>query len=262
MLNRQRGLTAVAVVVAVLLAAMVGVKLLRHTSDPDPAATVSRSQPVPATPSTVVLMPGFGGSPSSLELLAGQLRAAGHPVAVVTLPGDATGDITEMATALGRAVDSVRPSASAVDVVGYSMGGLVARVWAADQGGAAEARRIVTVGTPNQGTDLAGLAAFAGACPTACQQMEPGSDFLDALGRGDPTPDGPAWITVWSADDDTIRPPDSTSLDGATNVRLQDACPAVVVDHAGLVHEAEPLAVVVSAVGSEPWSRPTGCLSH
>lgn len=253
---------AAAALVLVGLCAAAGFFLLKDRADPDPAATASAGQPVPSSPTTVVLVPGYGGTPSSVTALAERLRADGHPVAVVTLPGDGTGDIPQMAAELDRVVTAALPTASAVDVVGYSMGGLVARVWARDLGGATVARRIVTVGTPHQGTEAAALAALAGACPPACQQMQPDSELLGRLAAGDPTPAGPAWVSVWSADDETIRPPESSVLEGASNVRLQDGCPGVTVDHGGLVRDAEPLAVLSRAVGSEPWTTPGACLSR
>ncbi len=52
-----------------------------------------------------------------------------------------------------------------VDVVGYSMGGLVARSWIAWAGGARRAHNCVLLGTPNEGTPLAYLAAGLGDSP-------------------------------------------------------------------------------------------------
>jgi pimeloyl-ACP methyl ester carboxylesterase len=221
----------------------------------DPAAAASRQEPTLTRPSAVVVVPGYGGSVQSVAQLAATLRAAGHSVTVLPLPGDGTGDITAMVPALNGSVARLTASGSAVDVVGYSMGGLVARRWAAD-GGAAVARRIVLVGTPNHGTDTAALGQLAGACPAACQQMVPGSTFLQQLDSGDPTPDGPAWITVRSSDDEVVRPADTVALEGASNVLLQDVCTGATVSHSDLVTQPFPLAVIIRAVSSQPWVPP------
>ena len=115
---------------------------------------------------------------------------------VVDLPGDNSGDLDEQARALDKAVvlQMQREGARSVDVVGYSAGGVVARLWVREHGGDSLARRIVTIGSPHHGTDLAGLGADVApdSCPEACQQLLPDSELLRKLNAGDETPAGPA----------------------------------------------------------------------
>jgi triacylglycerol esterase/lipase EstA (alpha/beta hydrolase family) len=115
--------------------------------------------------------------------------------------------------------------ASAVDIVGYSAGGVVARLWVADGGGSL-VRRVVMLGTPNHGTDLAGLASSVAPdfCPAACRQLAPDSDLIRRLNAGDETPSGPTWVSIWSEDDRVVFPADSASLDGAVDVDVQSVC--------------------------------------
>ena len=96
---------------------------------------------------------------------------------------------TAPATSTPRPTPSARRSTAAlartgeqsVDVVGYSAGGLVARLWVAD-GHADVVRRVVTLGSPHHGTSLADLAGDVapGQCPLGCQQMASDSDLLAA----------------------------------------------------------------------------------
>lgn len=228
-----------------VLAAVVGVALARSSDEPRPV--VARDVPGP-----VVLVPGYGGSRSSLEGLAARLRAAGRTVTVVEPPGDGTGDLREVARALDDEVDAaLDDGAPSVDVVGFSAGGVTARYWAAELGGADVARRVVTLGSPHHGTDLAALGASVGRCPPGCRQLAPGSSLLRALNAVDETPDGPQWTSVRTAQDEVVTPPDSARLDGATNVVVQDVCPGARVSHGGLVQAPLVTALVLQALGDD-----------
>ena len=208
-------------------------------------------------PGRVLLVPGYGGSPGSLAALAAALRADGREVVVVALPGDGTGDLRQDA----RAVRAAAAGASSVDVVGYSAGGVAARYWVRSLGGDRVARRIVTLGAPQHGTAVASLGAtFAsGACPVACQQLVPGSPLLNALNDGDETPRGPQWLSLWTAQDDTVTPPSSARLAGAVNVVLQDVCPGEQIGHGDLPTTPLVIGIVREALGVAPLRRPTGC---
>ena len=111
------------------------------------------------TPGPVLLVPGYGGGTAGLEVLADALRVQGREVTVVDLPGDNTGDLDRRRGSSTKAVDPGPGPAGArsVDVVGYSAGGVVARLWVREHGGGSLARRVVTLGSPHHGTDLAGL---------------------------------------------------------------------------------------------------------
>jgi triacylglycerol esterase/lipase EstA (alpha/beta hydrolase family) len=247
---RRRLVLAVAGVL--VLGAVVGAMALLLSRDP-------AVQPVPqATPGPVLLVPGYGGSTTALEALAEELRAQGRDAVVVSLPGHGYGDLGGQAEALGKAavLEQQRTGARSVDVVGFSAGGVVARAWVRDHGGAGLARRIVTLGSPHHGTDLAGLAGdLAGdSCPVACQQLEPDSDFLRHLNAGDETPVGPLWVSIWTTDDKTVVPPTSADLAGALDFSIQSVCPGLRVAHGAL----PPTHAVIDAVLRESGvDRPT-----
>ncbi|HEX2904027.1 MAG TPA: hypothetical protein VHO01_11285 [Jatrophihabitans sp.] len=193
-------------------------------------------------PGPVLLVPGYGGSTAGLQPLASRLRATGRDVTVVSLPDNAQGDLTAQARVLGAAAAAVlaRTGGESVDVVGYSAGGVVARIWLKQLGGAAVTRRLVTLGSPQHGTALAELGSlFQGECPLACQQLVPGSTVLDALNAAPELPPGPVVVSLWSSKDQVVLPPDSATLAGAVNVQLQQVCPDSVVDHTQL--PADPL---------------------
>lgn len=251
---RRLLLSGLVLVVAVGLVSLLLVQLLRD--DASPATPVAQDEPGP-----VLLVPGYGGSTTGLQVLAARLRAAGRDAQVVPVPGDGRGDLRGSASALGEAADAaIADGAPSVDVVGYSAGGVVARLWA-EGDGAGKARRIVTLGAPHHGTSLAalGIALAPGSCPLACQQLAPGSLLLAELNDGDETPEGPEWLTLWTEQDTIVTPPESARLGGAVQVVVQQLCPGARVDHGTLPRDPLVQAVVLQALSAAPLAAPTAC---
>lgn len=202
----------------------------------------------------VLLVPGYGGSMASLTSLAGFLRASGRDVTVVSLPDRALGDLTDQSRVLGTAVEAVlaRTRAGSVDVVGYSAGGVVARLWVTEEGGASQVRRLVTLGSPNQGTELADLGSLVkGTCPVACQQLSPSSPVLARL-NAEPLPPGPAYLSLWTTQDDVVLPPDSAVIPGTPSPSLQSICADSRVRHSGLPDDRLVQRLVAEALGPGP----------
>ncbi len=239
------GLVALAVVVTVVV-------VLVRREPPVRAVAQDRLGPV-------LLLPGYGGSTTGVDALAAALRRDGRDTLVVAPPGDGRGDLRAHAALVAEAAAAaVADGAPSVDVVGYSAGGVVARLFVDDLGGDALTRRVLTLAAPNHGTDLAALAAGVGGrgCPTACRQLAPDSDLLVGLNRGDEAPPGPAWVAVWTADDSTVVPPSSGRLDGAVSFALQDVCGDLVVEHADVPADPTVQHVVVGALGAAAPSVP------
>jgi triacylglycerol lipase len=244
------------VVAAVLLIA-VGLAVLAVTRDDRTGAS---STAVQDKPGPVLLVPGYGGGTGGLEQLASLLRTAGRQATIVALPASGTGDLDAQAAALDQAVGvALTGGATSVDVVGYSAGGVVARLWARDHHGAQRARRIVTLGSPHHGTDLAAVAGLLlpADCPTACQQLVPGSDVIAGLNSGDETPDGPEWVSIWTNQDQVVVPPDTARLSGAHNVVIQQICPGRAVDHGQLPTDTVVESLVLRALAAAPFVTPT-----
>jgi triacylglycerol esterase/lipase EstA (alpha/beta hydrolase family) len=242
-----------AVLALVAVAAVVVPRLTGHPATPDQR-----------TPGPVLLVPGYGGSTTALQSLAARLTAAGRDAAVVPLPGDGTGDLRASAAALDVAVRATldRTGAASVDVVGYSAGGVIARLWAAD-GGASRARRIVTLGSPHHGTRVADLAGnlLPADCPVGCQELATGSDLLRQLNARDETPAGPTWVSIWTTDDTTVTPPESARLEGAVDIPVQSVCGESHVGHGQLPIDplVQDMVLTELRAGDPPRLGPADC---
>ena len=236
--------TAVGLLLLIMAVALISViRLIAGSTTP-----VSQTDPGP-----VLLVPGYGGNVQSLEPLAEALRSSGRTAVIVDPLGDGTGDLRTQAEHLGEVADRVREDAGAVsvDVVGYSAGGVVARLWVRDGDGGDMARRVLTLGSPQHGTNQAALgAAFAGGCPIACEQLMPDSDLLRRLNADDETPAGPLWATIRSTTDQVVTPVDSAALSGALNIVVQEVCPGSSVAHGELPADPVVLAALDSVLGA------------
>jgi len=243
-------LQVVVLLTVLAVAALVAVRVGGGTGGAERAAQ--------AEPATVLLVPGYGGGTAGLAVLARAVRAAGRPAVLVRLPANGTGDLRDSARALEAAAEqALAAGAPSVDVVGYSAGGLIARVWLQDADRRDDVRRVITLGSPHRGTDLAalGLALAPESCPPGCRQLVPGSELLTELAV-DETPDGPEWLSLWTTQDEVV-PPTSSPLDGAVNVPLQELCPGLQLSHGGLPTARVVQAVVVQALSGEELVAPS-----
>lgn len=228
-LSRRRRMLFAVLALLAAAGAIAGVVTALAGGTPVPGAGSGR-------PGEVLLVPGYGGSTGALEALAARIRAAGGDAVVVRLAGDGTGDLQVQANVLNGYVNQALSRGSGpVTVIGYSAGGVVAWLWDVDYDGVAKARRIITLGSPLHGADLAGAGAaeVPGACPQACQELVPGSAMLSRLQETAPAT-RPPWLSLWTTGDQVVRPPDSARLAGAVNVPLQSVCPGAVIGHGQL----------------------------
>ena len=106
-----------------------------------------------AAGSPVILLHGLGRTARSLRRLAQALEARGHPSVCLDYPSRRH-DVRGCAALLHAAVLAVQAEhRRGLAFVGHSMGGLVARVLAADP--AVDAHAIVMLGSPNGGSEVA-----------------------------------------------------------------------------------------------------------
>jgi triacylglycerol lipase len=260
-LPRRRRILAIAVTVMALAgAAGVAVAATHGGHTGQGQSQTAQQPPIPAQsrPGPVLLVPGYGGSTSSLDVLASRIRATGRSATVLSLPGTGRGSLVTDAEMLNTAVSSaLAHGAPSVDVIGYSAGGVVALIWARRDNGLGRARRIITLGAPFHGTSLAAAAqAFdPGACPVACQQLIPGSALLDSLHVASAA-GLPRWLSLWSTDDQVVVPPASARLPGAIDVPVQSVCPALSISHSQLPTNPDVTAMVLQALGTAPLRKP------
>ncbi|MBB4983538.1 MULTISPECIES: lipase family alpha/beta hydrolase [Streptomyces] len=182
------------------------------TPTPTPAATEPPAPPTPLAqgPRPVVLLHGFVDNRSVFVLLRRSLLRNGRDCVESLNYSPLTCDLRAAAELLGRRVDEIRARTGheEVDIVGHSLGGLIARYYVQRLGGDTRVRTLVMLGTPHAGTRVAPL---ADAHPLV-RQMRPGSEVLRELA-------GPApgcrtrFVSFWSDLDQVMVPVETASLD-------------------------------------------------
>ena len=109
-------------------------------------------------PRPIVLLHGYAQNRANFMPLAYRLSRAGLGP-IFGFEYWTLGRIAAGARQLGWFIDEVRERTGArtVDVVGHSMGGVVARYYVALAGGDGAVEHLITLGSPHSGTDLSGM---------------------------------------------------------------------------------------------------------
>jgi pimeloyl-ACP methyl ester carboxylesterase len=185
----------------------------------------------------VVLLHGFIDNRSVFVLLRRSLTQHGRRQIESLNYSPLTCDIRTAAELLGRHIEEIceRTGHERVDIVGHSLGGLIARYYVQRLDGDARVRTLVTLGTPHAGTRVAPL---ANAHPIV-RQMRPGSAVLKEL--CEPAPGCRThFVAFWSDLDHIMDPMEAACVDHpdliADNVRVS-----------GIGHLALPVHPAVAA---------------
>ncbi|MBR8745163.1 triacylglycerol lipase [Nocardiopsis sp. MG754419] len=209
-------------------------------------ALTAALQAAPATADShtpIVFIHGFMGKGNQWDDMRAALVDSGYPEdRLHDFSYDWARSNTTIAGYLDDHVEGVRDQhgADRVHLVTHSMGGLSSRYYIKNLGGTETVDQWISLGGPNNGTDIANL------CPspiTPCDEMRHGSAFLSDLNSGDPTPGPVGYTTLRSSCDIVISPTDSTSLPGADNIQV--GC----VEHISLMWNSQVIDHVIDIVG-------------
>lgn len=186
----------------------------------------------------VVLVAGFANTPGWWTVWKRSLEADGFDVHVVRLSGSGLDDMERAADEVAAAVAEVkrRTGRSRVDIVGFSEGGVLARMYVAQRGGASSVDRAITVATPHHGLAVGGvidalraLPLLGGGMPASLPQLTQGSALLARLEHDDRDlrlTGGPVrYASLFSQVVDGFITPWASILAGATNLPIRGTGP-------------------------------------
>lgn len=123
---------------------------------------------------TLILVHGFMDTGRRMNWMSKQLRILGWKVLTPSLlPSNGTQSIEKLAERLSQFIKENTLESDKIDLIAFSMGGLISRYYLQRLGGLAKTDRFITIATPHHGT----LAAYFLPLP-GIKQMRPNSLFL------------------------------------------------------------------------------------
>lgn len=160
----------------------------------------------------IVMVHGYLGSTSNFGTMESRLQSAGQPSCALYKFGyNSTGSSNKTsASRLKSFVDGALSSTGQAKarLIAHSNGGLVSRWYRVFDGGSRKTSRLITLGTPHQGTTWA-----YGCISPACFEMRPNSSFLQDLGgKG-------CDVSLWSNADAIILPNSSAKCGKSTQTK-------------------------------------------
>lgn len=198
--------------------------------------------PAPRDRHPVLLVHGIWKTGAAFRSMSRYLVERGFTVHTIDLvPNDGRATIPALAEQVASFIERTLPAGEPLDLVGFSMGGVVSRYYLQRLGGAARVRRFVTISSPHHGTLTAYLRRLPGAV-----QMRPNSALLRELNEDVDSFGGVDVTSIWTPLDLMIMPPHSSRLPGGLGREVLVAAPL----HALMLHDPRSLRAVAEALSA------------
>lgn len=168
-------------------------------------------------PRPIILLHGYAMNRANFVPLAYRLARAGLGP-ILGFEYWTLGRTAAAARQLGWFVDEVRAATGAaeVDLIGHSMGGVVARYYVTLAGGDPAVHRLITLGSPHAGTDMSAVGVGHPG-----RELLTGSKLLTRLAVA-PPPSHTQITSIWSRADALVPGARQTPLPGSETVMYDD----------------------------------------
>lgn len=196
----------------------------------------------------VVLIHGIDDTSAIFERVTPALENLGWSVHGIDLvPNNGDVGLDRLAQQVAHYIDQTFAPDQAIDLVGYSMGGIVSRYYIQRLGGLRRVQRLVTLASPHYGTWSALLRPNLGA-----SQMRVNSEFLNDLNRDVWQLERLNFTSIWTPFDSMIVPANSSEMSVGKNRQIW------VGGHVWMVRDAKSLSAIAEAL-AEPLRIPQPC---
>ena len=165
-------------------------------------------------------------------------------------------DIDGYVSLIHRAVETVcaETGYEKIVIVAHSMGGLASRAYLRDHG-SRHIAKVITLGTPHQGTGLANFGAGPNSkqmCWTGNARTGTPSDWLRSLAESENDAIRALFVSIYSHHDNIVSPQTSSHLQGASNIEFNG------IGHVALgFHPAIQKCVIEEVLDTEKYPSST-----
>jgi triacylglycerol lipase len=188
----------------------------------------------------VLLLHGITDTSQKMRWIARHLKQLDWEVYALDLvPNNGDAKLEVLAQQMADFVKNNMPANQPIDIVGFSMGGLVSRYYIQRLGGIDRVARFITISAPHRGT----LSAYLSQRP-GCVQMRPDHQFIIDLNRDVEMLNRLKFTSLWTPFDLIILPPQSSQLPIGTDLKI----PAI--GHALMVSDRRSIHAIVSALSA------------
>jgi len=205
----------------------------------------SGSEPPVFDRNPVLLVHGVTDTSHKMRRIASHLSSLGWQVYDIDLtPNNGDAKLEVLARQIAALVNQSFAPHQHIDLIGFSMGGLVSRYYLQRLGGINRVQRFISISTPHHGT----LAAYFSLRP-GCVQMRPDNDFMIDLHRDVDSLNRLNFTSLWTPFDLIILPPSSSQLGIGTEIVLP------VLTHPLMVFDRRCLNAIADAL-AQPVKSP------
>ena len=186
----------------------------------------------------VLLVHGLNDTGAVFSKMAPYLTKLGWYVYDLDLiPCNGDGKLDHLARQVAYYINDTFDASQPIDIVGFSMGGIVSRYYVQRLGGINRVQRFITIASPHRGT----FAAYASTRP-GCLQMRPESEFLLDLNQDVTMLQKLNFTSIWTPLDLMIVPANSSQLPVGKDVQVLAAThPLMLTDPRSLQAVAHAL---------------------
>lgn len=164
----------------------------------------------------VLLVHGFNGTPAIFRGMSDYLAKSGWFVYDLTLtPSNGELGIEQLAQQVANYIAKTFTAEQPLDLIGFSMGGIVSRYYVQRLGGIDRVQRLLTISSPHHGT----WTAYALGRP-GCIQMRPDSTFLQELNQDVAMLEQLNFTSIWTPFDLMIVPANSSKMPVGREVQV------------------------------------------
>lgn len=200
---------------------------------------------MPVNSNPILLVHGLMDTSSKMRKISSHLHHLGWQVFDIDLsPNNGDSRLEILAQQVADLVDRTFSPEQPIDLLGFSMGGLVSRYYLQRLGGLDRVHRFISISAPNNGTIAAEFSLRPG-----CRQMRPNSEFIADLNSDIDRLKSLNFTSIWTPFDLIILPPSSSQLGIGTDISIP------VLAHPLMVADKRILTAVTKAL-SQPVQSP------